>query len=130
MNDQQQDLIRRACGHISGWQDRWATLVERGATDEEIVERLNKEFGIMYGSSGIGDKPYICVKGKPPRVWWDGEESVNPVTDKPNLKGKPLLAAVRAVFGIGQPGQMSLFNLDGMAEWTQFPKETNAETKA
>ena len=47
MTDQQQDLIRRACGHVSGWQDCWAALAERGATDEQIVAHLNKKFRIF-----------------------------------------------------------------------------------
>lgn len=107
LNSFRREAIRRACASYVGGQDRWATLADTGATDEEIEEMLGIEMGISGGSSGPGCLPE-CHQRNPPSIWL-GELTPK---GKPTLAGKALIAAVRDVFGIHQKvneGQLALF---------------------
>ena len=86
--------------------DRWETLARKGATNREITEELNHNFGYGGGSSGPG-RAYIRYKSKPPRVWIEPNMQGK---DKPDIRGRELVSLTRRVYGIGPPGQMHLFN--------------------
>jgi hypothetical protein len=98
--------ISRACCAYQGARERWAEFAEGGATDEEIVERLNREFGLGGGTGGPGWVPEEH-ESRPPVItlhrWQENEFKV---------KGKWLVQVVRRLYEIHQPaaeGQLSLF---------------------
>ena len=103
------DAIRRAtCSHTNST-ERWAELSKSGASNEEIIFHLNREFGLGGGSGGSGSL-WECHQAHPPRIWI-GKHTP---TGKPTIHGSELVSVVRQMFSIPQrakEGQLSLFFL-------------------
>lgn len=99
--------VRYACCSHEGSLSRWQQLAASGATDAEIVERLNREFGLgggSWGPCGVSESH----QQNPPRVWLYVYQDVDTIT----LKGQELIALVRRLFQVHQPapaGQLALF---------------------
>ena len=106
MNEKEMLAIRRAATRYTDSRKRWRRLAQTGATDEEIVAELNRNFGLGGGSSGGWGELSESHKGKPPRVWLD---SVGFGENTEAVSGKLLIIAIRYIFNIDAPGQLRPF---------------------
>lgn len=81
------DALRSALHTFADAANRWQSLIEKGATDDELMAAIGREFG---------------TKGnKRPEFSWNSQFGVK------TLRGKRLLAKVREVMAIGAPGQQA-----------------------
>ena len=78
---------------MAGAKERWAKRLKAPVNDAELAEAVGYEFGSMGGFMGAG-MAYDYRGGQNPAF------SVGLTSDRLQLKGKPLLAAVRRVLGL------------------------------
>jgi len=102
MNDYQLRTVKSAAITFTDSRERWEKLARTGATDAQIVDELNHNFG-SGGGSGGPDQITEWHKSKPPRIWFNVVRG-----DRPDVSGKELVSAIRYIFGIDAPGQMRL----------------------
>lgn len=92
--------VDQAMRRMTGHQERIDKLVNEGATDAQLKDALSYAFGGGGGASLAGT--FVEYIGKAnPTVWTDGRGK-----GKPKISGKKLLAMVREMYGIGQPGEL------------------------
>jgi hypothetical protein len=100
--------LHHALHHIEDAAERWKSLQENGATDNELMVAVAREFAVSGGSTRHGG--WNVRGGKNPHFAWETEFGVK------TLRGKRLLAKVREVMEIGAPGQV----LNATAEEDDF----------
>jgi hypothetical protein len=90
---------------FTGAQGRWAALVERGATDDEVLERLGAEFGLGGGMVAAGRPDRFEIKGgTTPAFYWKDYRSAQDGAWNVVLSGAALARAARSALGIPEPG--------------------------
>jgi hypothetical protein len=97
-DDEKLWAFRRATNHIDGSRERWVKRSQRGLTDEELREELQREMG-FFGSSG--ERVGITCQAAGLKIWADhcaGSRSRPPI-----LEGQATLRLAREVYGIADP---------------------------
>ena len=92
--------LYKALHNVSGAELRWERLKKSGATDEQILEGIRIEFGIMGGSSVHGGEWH--KGGKKPVLFRDHMDK------KPFLEGQKLIDETRKLLEIPKPGKTTL----------------------
>lgn len=103
------DALHRAFCSYTDSLEKWQSLAQRGATNEEVIERLNHTFGLGGGTFGPGLLPEYH-KGYPPRVWLGKRMPEG----APTYSGMDLVSLARQMFSIHQKvaeEQLSLFSV-------------------
>jgi len=101
LTDHNRKCLRMALMSFADAGRRWDDRAAKGLTDDELSDAVEYELG-SYGGY-CGDDIQVAYKGSPSAVYI-GAISPHPGPGVTEVKGKDLLDAARAEFGIPKPG--------------------------
>lgn len=106
LSDAEIDAARRSLHYVQGANGRWGSLIDAGATDDQILQALSREYGLGGGSTGPDQIHEWHVGGANPRLEigdrWDHKIPVK------LFKTRRLVSLVRVLLSIPIPGQDEL----------------------